>query len=562
MNYADLVAVYEDLQETSATLEKTAILEEALRSADDQHLPVVVTMIQGRVFPSWQSVELGVSTSLTTEAIAKATGIGQDQITDWWRDEGDLGDAAARAVAERTQRTLFSDPLTAERVHDTLRELAQYEGQGSQARRIDAIAGLISDADPLEAKYIVRTILGAMRLGVGDGLVRDAIARAYLDGSDASIEAVGRAYDVTNDFVEVATRAKAGGRQALLDLDIELFRPIKPMLAQQADDLQTALADLADDAGEVLLETKYDGIRAKIHKVGTDIRLFTRRLEEVTTQFPDVIDATEAAIRADSVIIEAEVVGYDPADGEIVPFQQLSQRIKRKYDIDKMAAEIPVTVYLFDLLYLDGESLLSEPLRSRLEDLDAVFDRQTHSVERAHNRRVRTLDDAADFYDEVVAAGHEGVMAKNLDATYQPGSRVGYQQKVKPTMDPLDLVVTRAKWSEGRKQGFLGRPYLACVDERNGSFREVGRMHTGFSDDQLAEFTDLVEPLIRDVEGREATFDPQVVVSVEYEEIQTSTKYDSGYALRFPRLREIRTDLGPNDADTLATVKSLYRNQT
>jgi DNA ligase-1 len=560
MQYAALVDVYERLEATSATLEKTEILASALSSADDEHLPMLVMLVRGKVFENWESGELGVSSSLARDAVEKATGVPGDRIEEWWREAGDLGDAAGRAVEERTQQTLFSASLTVREVHDTLRELADYGGSGSQERRVDALAGLLTAAESGEARYVVRTVLGAMRLGVGDGIVRDALALAFLDGSDEAVRAVERAYEVTNDFRLVAERARDGGQPALDDLEVQVFRPIKPMLAGTADGMDEAISELGDDAGAVLVETKYDGIRAKLHADGDEVQLFTRRLEDVTMQFPDVVEAVDEAVDADEYVLEAEVVGHDPETGDVVPFQELSRRIKRKYDIPELVESVPVTTYVFDCLLLAGDPLLETPLRDRLGSLEGVFVPLSGRIERADFVRTEAVDDAEAFYEAAVAAGHEGVMVKNLDAPYRPGSRVGYQLKVKSTMEPLDLVVTRAKWSEGRKSDFLGRPYLACRDEE-GRFREVGRMHTGFTDDQLEAFTDLVEPLIREVDGREADLRPAVVLEVEYEEVQASPKYDSGYALRFPRLSRIRTDLGPGDADSLARVEALYVEQ-
>lgn len=578
MEYEALVAVYADLEETSATLEKRQVLAECFSECPPDLLPSVVKLVRGAVFAPWESRDLGVSSSLALEAISKATGLDPDVIEEWWRAEGDLGDAAGRAVAERTQQTLVSGRLDVSRVHETLQAVAAYDGPGSQERRVDAIAGLVSDADPDEARYVVRTVVGAMRLGVGDGIVRDALADAFLDGSEEAVEAVQRAYEVTNDFAVVAERARSAGRVGLADLDVEVFRPIKPMLAHKAEDVATALEELgagaergleaeldtgsnAGTGNSVLLETKYDGIRAKLHRSDDTVKVFTRRLEEVTQQFPDAVAAVEDHVAAGEFVIEAEVVGYEPETGEPVAFQELSRRIKRKYDIEAMAEEIPVTVYPFDLLYLDGRSRLDDPLRERLDALEGILSPAERRLERAANVRTASIDRAESFYEDAVAAGHEGVMAKNLDASYQPGARVGYQLKVKTLMEPLDLVVTRAKWSEGRKSGFLGRPYLACRTG-DGSFQEVGRMHTGFTDEDLAEFTGLVEPLIEEIDGREAILRPEVVLEVEYEEIQASPTYDSGYALRFPRLVRIRHDLDPEDADTLDRVRDLYEGQS
>jgi DNA ligase-1 len=560
MDYSALVEVFEELEDESGTLAKRRLLATLFADTDPDLLPAVIGLVRGTVFASWDSRSLGMSTSLAHDAIAKATGVGTDRIEDWWREEGDLGDAAAIAVTERTQRTLVTQPLTVRRVHTTLRDVAAFEGSGSQSRRIDTLAGLIADADAASARYLVRTVVGAMRLGVGDGLVRDAVADACADGSEEAVRAVERAYEVTNDFGVVAERALDDGRAGLERLEMEVFRPIKPMLAGTAESIETALADLGDDRGRVLVEAKYDGVRAKLHGRGDDHRVFTRRLEDVTRQFPDVVAAVSDRVAASEYVVEAEIVGYDPETASPVPFQQLSRRIKRKHDIEAIARDVPVRVYAFDLLYLDGDSYVDRPLRDRVTALERLLDPDPERIDRAARRRTATAEQATAFYEEMLAAGHEGVMIKNLDATYQPGSRVGYQLKVKPTMEPLDLVVTRAKWSEGRKSDFLGRPYLACRDA-DGAFREVGRMHTGFTDEDLAELTDRLEPLILDVDGREASLRPEVVLEVEYEEIQESSTYDSGYALRFPRFRRIRHDVDPGGVDSLDRVERLYAAQ-
>ena len=574
MEYSELVAVYRRLEGTDSTLEKTELLADSFAEADETHLPVVISLCRGKLSPAWRSEELGVSTNLTKAAITKATGIDEDRLEDWWRETGDLGNAAAAAVTDREQTTLVSETLDVLTIAETLRELATYEGEGSQERRVDAIAKLLSNADPDEARYVVRTVVGAMRLGVGEGTVRDAIAEAFLDGSDAAIEAVERAHQVTNDFPLVAETARDAGVDGLGDLDVELFRPIKVMLAQKAEDVAHGLEEVADRRADVLLEYKYDGIRAQIHRKGDRIEVYTRRLEDVTEQFPDVVEATADHLAGEEFVVEGEIVGYDPETGRPVPFQQLSQRVKRKYDIDEMREELPVVVHLFDVIYADGESLLDEPLDDRLAALDDLLDPEPHAIERARHRRPGEADgpretggrDGAEaavesFYEDALEAGHEGVMAKNLAAAYQPGTRVGYMMKLKPTMEPLDLVVSRAKWSEGRRSDWLGRVYLACRDPETGELLEVGRMATGFTDEELQAVTERLEPLIRETDGREVDVEPGVVLEVEYEEIQSSPEYGSGYALRFPRFRRFRDDIGLEDVDTLDRVESLYESQ-
>jgi DNA ligase-1 len=581
MEYAALVAVYERLAGTQSNNEKTAIVAEQLADTAEADLPMYVRLLRGEVFAAWQSDDLGVSSSLASRAVARASGRSEADIEDDWRETGDLGDAAARAIEGQVQQTLVSKPLTVERVYETLRALADVDGAGSEDRRVGEIAGLLSDADPDEAKYVVRTALGHLRLGIGEGTIRDAIADAFLEDGDS--EAVERALQVTNDAGVVAQTAKTGGTDALAALELAVHRPVQVMLAEKAESIEAALADAGADDGTAdpeggnaslaqfaddtpdhdtapLVEYKVDGFRAQVHATPEETRVFTRRLEDVTHQFPDVVEAVEAGFDADSFVLEGEILGYDPETEEPVPFQQLSRRIKRKYDVAELVAEVPVVLYAFDLLAVDGATLLEATLSERIAELEARLDPKPMAFERMPN--VTTADSAAagSFYEEALAAGHEGVMVKNPTAAYQPGKRVGYMLKVKPTMEPLDLTITRAKWSEGRRSNNLGRLYLGCRDDA-GEFREVGRLSTGFTDEQLAELTERLTTNIVAEDGREVDLEPSEVVEVAYEEIQESPEYDSGYALRFPRFEGFRDDIGLDEVDSLSRIRSLYDSQ-
>ena len=608
MEYAALVAVYDRLDATQSTTEKTAIVAETLAETTHDDLPMLVRLLRGTVFAAWDSSDLGVSSSLATRAVAKATGVSESDIEADWRETGDLGDAAARAVEGQVQQSLLSKPLTVERVYDTFQSLAEIEGSGSEGRRVGEIAGLLSDADSDEARYIVRTALGHLRLGIGEGTIRDAIAEAFLD--DAGPDTVERALQVTNDAGLVAQTAADEGQAGLDGLELAVHRPVQVMLAEKADDVETALLDAGAESGEdtesggedtedeeetgsergdkdtadgdhttlsaftdegstdkdsregidPLVEYKVDGFRAQVHATPEETRVFTRRLEDVTHQFPDVVEAIDAGVDADSFVIECEVLGYDPETGEPVPFQQLSRRIKRKYDVAQLVEEVPVVCYAFDLLAVDGETLLEETLAERIDRLEAVLSETDRELERMPNRSTDDPAVARSFYEDALAAGHEGVMVKNPTATYQPGKRVGYMLKVKPIMESLDLTITRAKWSEGRRSNNLGRLFLACRDA-DGDFREIGRLSTGFTDEQLAELTERLEANIEHEDGREVRLDPAEVVEVAYEEIQASAEYDSGYALRFPRFEGFRDDVGLEAVDRLARVESLYESQ-
>ncbi|MEF8771210.1 ATP-dependent DNA ligase [Halodesulfurarchaeum sp.] len=560
MEYGALVDLYEDLETTDAD---TALIEQlatALSEADPETVPLLVTLLQGRPFVAWEDCDLGVSSSLTRTAIAKATGQSEDQIEDWWRETGDLGSAAAKAVENERQQTLFGQSLTVEKVQETLEQIAAYEGTGSQGRKVDAIAGLLSDADPATAKYLVRTVLGHLRIGVGEGVIRDAIAEAFLSGTEADVGVVERAYQVTNDYRVVVQTARTEGRDGLAELEVAIGRPIDVMLAEKAESIETGIERVAAEPEAVLAEFKYDGVRAQIHVDGGEVQMFTRRLTDVTTQFPDIVEAVSENVNAERAILEGEIVGYNPETGEMVPFQVLSKRIKRKNNIEAAIETIPVTLYLFDAMYVE-ESLLESRLEDRLAVLESVLTEQPPAIERAENRRTGNRSELETFYQDALDAGQEGLMLKNAEATYQPGSRVGYMMKVKPTLETLDLVVVRATYSEGRRSNQLGRLYLGCRNEETGEFEEVGRLSTGFTDEELAIVTERLEPLIHETDGRDVTLEPKLVLEVEFEELQGSPEYDSGYAMRFPRFVDFRDDLSVRGVDTLERVEDIYHSQ-
>ncbi|ESS10603.1 MAG: ATP-dependent DNA ligase [uncultured archaeon A07HR60] len=598
MEYSALVDVYDRLGATESNNRKRDILADTFQQADGSQLPRLVTLVRGRLSPAHDRTELGVSSSLTLDAILRATGASEPGVREQWQKTGDLGDAAAWASEHASQQTLFSETLTVERVHDRLRELATFEGDGSQDRRVQAVSGLLADASPDEARYVVRTALGHMRVGIGEGTIRDAIAVAFLDGSDRAAETVEAAYQVTNDYRTVAETARDEGQNGLHDLEVEPFRPVQVMLAQKGESLPETLTDAAED-NQALCEYKYDGVRVQIHVADGDARVYTRRLQDVTEAFPDVVRVVEDGVETPA-ILDGELVGYTPETitndapaRDPVAFQKLSQRIKREYGIAGMTQEVPVIVHLFDCLY-DGRSLIRESLDSRLDRLDDVtrsvapdlqtsetnaqpdgpdtqidsgpitnHDLTTAGLERARAVRVTPAEPAPaeSLYQEALEAGHEGLMIKNLEAPYDPGRRVGRLLKVKPTMEPLDLVVTRATYSEGRRSGLLGRLHLGCYDADQSQFREVGRLSTGYTDEQLEALTTRLESHVTTRDERQLQLEPAIVLEVEYEEIQESPEYDSGFALRFPRFLNVREDLNPSDTDTLARVEQLYENQ-
>jgi ATP-dependent DNA ligase len=296
----------------------------------------------------------------------------------------------------------------------------------------------------------------------------------------------------------------------------------------------------------------------QIHVKEGEVKAFTRRLEDVTEQFPDVVESVEENIESDNCIIDTEIVGYDPETGGMIPFQKLSKRIKRKYDIQKLKSEIPVVVRPFDLIYLD-EPILEESYSERWSKLKDIVEEEEKEMKMVDHAETEEPEKVMEMQQQSLSEGHEGIMMKNLEAEYKPGNRVGYMVKLKPTMETLDLAIIAAKWSEGRRSDWLGRLFLGCYDEEKDEYREVGKMATGLTDEQFQEITEKLKPLITKEEGRKVEVRPEVIVEVEYEEIQESPTYSSGYALRFPRMKQFRDD--KEEADSLEKVENLYKDQ-
>jgi len=578
MDYQELVRVYEQLESTTKRLEKTHVLAEFLKSADE--LDMIMLLVQGKVFPSWDSRELGIASKLAVKAIGTATGASAEAIDKVWRETGDLGETAKQLCTAKSQATLFSETLTVGKVFANLQKLASLEGTGTVERKMQLIAELLSNASPREAKYVLRTVLGDLRVGLGEGTLRDAIVWAFF-AEEAGVEfkegkleledrevynnyaaLVQRALDITNDFGEVAQLAKREGEEGVAKVSLRPGKPSKVMLYQKATSIENAFERVGSPAA---FEYKYDGFMAQIHKTQGKVLLFTRRLENVTTQFPDVIESVSKHVSADEFIFDAEIVGVGK-DGKYLPFQTVSQRIKRKYDIKAMAAKFPVEVNVFDVTFLEGRSMLQVPFKERRGKVDALVANVPGQIKPAIQIITGKKEEAEKFYQQALASGNEGVMAKNIEGTYKPGSRVGYGVKVKPTMDTLEVVIVGAEWGEGKRGQWLASFIVAVRDPDTEEFKEVGRVGTGVKEKpeeglSFGELTEMLSPLIVEESGREVRVKPEVIIEVDYEEIQSSPTYSSGFALRFPRVVKLRSDRSTSDINTTSDVEALHASQ-
>ena len=554
MKYSELAEIYQTLEKVTGKLKMTEIVAELFKKASSQDLPLLATLIRGSPFPARSPKELEMGNSLVKSAISVATGATEDEIDQKWKETGDLGSTVKYFLEHRKQVVLARKEITVRLVRDNLVKIAEESGPGSQDRKIKLLAELITSATPLEAKYIVRTVLGELRVGVGEGIVRDAISQAF----NVDSELVENVYFVLGDFGRIAQIAREKGERGLKKLKPEIGVPIKSMEAIKEPDLKTAL----EDAGKpCMIEEKYDGYKIQIHKDGDKIILFTRRLEEVTNAFPDVVQFVRDCIKANKCIIEGECIAVDPKTGRQRPFQYLSRRIKRKYKIQEIIKKIPVELKLFDALLIEDENLMNKPLKERRRKLEKIIEEKPGKITLSGKLITSDLDEAMNFYQSTVEKGYEGVMIKNLEAKYQPGRREGYQYKVKPTLEPLDVVVTRSIWGEGKRAKWLSSYYLAVRDPDTGELLEIGKMATGLTEEQLDQMTKKLKPLIVSEKGKEVKVRPKIVIEVEYEEIQKSPTYKSGYALRFPRLRRFRLDKDVNEIDDIKRVERLFKTQ-
>lgn len=543
MDYCELVEVFEKLEGISGRLEMTDVVADFISKTPLDEASFVVYFLQGRVFPVWSENELGVAANTVITAISKISGWSEAKIKDAVRDYGDLGIASEKILSGRIQQTLFTEKLTVRKVYENFVRVSECSGKGAVEKKISFLGELLSFAEPKEAKYIVRTVLEELRIGVGAGVLRDAIAKIY--NIDSGV--VENAYNMIGDFGEVIEHLKKGDIE---NVGIKVGRPIKLMLAEKVEGIKEVL-----EGGKLAFEVKYDGMRAQIHKNRGEIKLFTRRLDNVTAQFPEIVDMVGKNLDAESAVIEGEVVAITK-NRNPMPFQNLSMRIKRKYEIEKMVDKIPVEINLFDVIYLNGETLIKKPFNERRKILENII-KQTEKFRLAEQIITNDEKEAEKFYEKALSMGHEGVMVKNLEAPYQPGLRVGYMYKIKPVMETLDLIIAGATWGEGRRAHWLASFLLGVRDAETGKILEIGRMATGLTDEQFREMTENLKPLITEEIGQEVKIKPKVVIEVAYEEIQKSPSYSSGYALRFPRLVRVREDKGVEDSDTTERVKQL-----
>lgn len=548
MKYGELVKVYEALGATTKRLEKRDILADFLKTVDVEDLEKITLMALGHVFPSWSEDEQGIGDKLIMRAVGDVVGVSVEVVEDAVRDEGDIGAAAEKLYAKKTQMTFFSQALTVNFVYNQLRKLSTISGSRSTARKISNILELLSSASAIEAKYICRTILEELRIGVGEGIIRDAISLAF----DIDKAVAERAHMLTNDLGLVAKVAKEEGEEGLKKLTLIPGRPVKPMLAQLSEAIDISIEEM----GCALCETKYDGFRTQFHKDGDEITLFTRRLENVTLAFPDAVELIREGLPDEDLIAEGEIIGFK--NGKPQPFQTVLQRVRRKYDIKETMKNVPIKIFLYDLLYFK-EPTVDEPIIKRREILESIVDSSNPELNLSDIVKVspENIDDAVDLFNKSIEGGHEGIMIKNCAEPYIPGIRGKKMLKFKAEPETLDAVVVGGVKGIGKRGDFIGSYEIALRDE-NDQLQTITHVGTGLSDDDLANLTKKMEELKITEKGTRITVHPKIIFEIAYSEIVKSPEYLAGYSLRFPVVKRIRTDKGLEDIDTVERLESMF----
>ena len=516
--FATLGRLARSLEATSKRLEKRALLAEFLRALHPDEVAPAVHLVVGRIF---------------AESDERALNVG-------WA-------TLRRALEGRRQTTLVDEPLTILEVSRAFAEIAAAHGPDSVRERRRLLESLLGRAASEDRDILLRIVFGEMRIGVNEGVMLEGIA----DAADVDAESVRTAHMFLGDLGRVAEIALREGTGGLRAAGLRLLSPVKPMLAEMADDPDEVLRE---HGGETAIEFKLDGARIQIHRVGDAVRIFSRRLTDVTESLPEIVDFARS-LPATRFLLEGEVVAVDRA-GKPLPFQDLMRRFRRVHDIAEASREIPLHLYLFDILSLEGHDLIDVPYRERWSRLESLVP----PAVRAPRRLAHTRAEIEAFLRESLEAGHEGLMAKSLESPYSVGKRGKKWFKIKPA-DHLDLAIVAAEWGSGRREGWLSNYWLAVRDEASGAFQMIGKTFKGLTDEEFELMTQRMRALATTEERWGFHVRPDVVVEVAYNEIQRSPHYPSGFALRFARIVRIRDDKGPADVDTYARLKELYTEQ-
>ena len=523
-----------------------------LQKLGDEEIEPATSMLVSRVFPRGDQRVLEVSWATLNKIIREVANVSSHMLSNAFAKTGDVGDAA-KCVFEkgktRRQVMLLQNQLSILEVRRTFEKIVETTGAGSREKKERLLRTLFSSATPVEAKYLTRILLKEMRIGFQEGLMEQAVAKAF----NIPLEVVQKTNMLTGDIGQVATLGKLEGTDGLLKVGFKIFRPIKPMLAQMAT---TVTEVLKKHGNQIALEYKLDGARIQIHKSRDTVKIFSRRLTNVTKSLPEIVQQVRSSVKASTAILEGEVIAIGK-DGNPMPFQNLMRRFRRIRNIESVMKKIPIQLYLFDALYIDGENLIDKPYNLRRQLLKIV----AGTIPLTEQIITSNAKVAERFMKASIKSGHEGLVAKKTDSLYTPGMRGKRWFKIKETLEPLDLVIMAAEYGYGRRHGWLSDYYLAARDIESGDLLQVGKTFKGLTDAEIIKMTKILKELVTLKEGHRVVVTPKIIVEVIYNEIQRSKTYKCGMALRFARISKIRNDKNLEDVDTIQKIRKIYEEQ-
>lgn len=580
LKYAVIADSYAKIEATTKRLEMTDLLVDLLKKTPKQVIDKVAYLTQGRIYPDFVGVEIGVAEKLAIKALARASGARESEIEEDLKSTGDIGETAQRFIAKKKQVSFFQEPLTVEKVYEVFEKMAKTSGSGAVDLKLSLLAGLLAGAGPNEAKYVMRTVTGNLRLGIADMTVLDALAIAYGGGKEAR-EYVERAYNICSDLGRVAKTVVELGLEGVKNFQVSINEPIRPMLAERLSSSEEILDKLG---GKCAAEYKYDGERLQAHKQDDEVRLYSRRLENISGQYPDAIELFKTNIKAKEAILECECVAVDVDTGELRPFQELMHR-RRKYEIGKAIKDCPVSLFMFEVLYVDGKDLTLKPYTERRRLLEEIV-KENDRVRIAKQIKTNSSSELESFFLEAIENGCEGLICKSVadGSIYQAGARgwlwIKYKRDYKSEMsDTVDLVIVGAFHGRGKRAGVYGALLLASYNPDTDTFETVTKCGTGFTDEDLVKLPKMLRehiithkhPRVISLLEADVWFEPVVTLEILGAEMTLSPihtcaaniiRKGSGLAIRFPRFTgNYRVDKSAEDATTAGEIVKIYRKQ-
>ena len=578
MKFSIISDAFQKMESTSKRLELTDILVKLIQEIPKDVISKAVYLIQGKLRPNFEGVELGIAEKLVMKAMSKSSGIPLKKIEDDYNKGGDLGQTAENILQQKIQTTFASETITLEKVYETLFKISKLEGKGSQEMKMRYVSSMLNDATPQESKFILKILLGTLRLGIAENTVMDALAIAFT-GKKENREVIENAYNVSSDLGKVAEVLSTEGIEQIEKFQIKLFSPIRPMLADRIKSGEDTVKKFQE---KFAAEYKLDGERAQIHKQKDTIEIFSRSLEKITSYYPDIVEKISKLIISDNVILEAEVVAMNSNSGDFLPFQELMHR-RRKYEIDDAVAKYPITVNFFDVLFSDGKNCMDIKYDERRKLLEKII-KQDDFARLIPMSVIESEEEVLEVLENSINSGCEGLMLKDLNSTYRAGTRGSNWLKLKREYqnelgDSLDLVVIGAFFGKGRRTGKYGTLLLATYNDDEDVFPSICKVGTGFTDESLDQLYQILSSKVtlkknpRIVSEMEADvwFEPELVIEIVASEITQSPihktaidkiKEKTGLALRFPKFTgKIRTEKNAEDASTDEEVVALYKVQ-